>query len=61
MNEITNGAVTLLNGVLTTAHAMVQPWIGLSSIIGLSLIWMAVLEVEHLDRVSSGKPTVERH
>ena len=61
MNEISNGLVTLVNGAIAGGHWVIQPWIALSVIIGLSLAWMAILEIEHMDRVSSAKPVVERH
>jgi len=61
MNAISAGMTTLANGLITLGHGAIQPWVALTIVIGLCLIWLASLEVEQMDRVSAGKPTIERH
>jgi len=61
MDAISAGVTTLANGLITLAHGAIHPWVALTVIIGLCLTWLASLEVEHMNRVSAGKPVVERH
>jgi hypothetical protein len=61
MNEVFLGAVTVFNGLATTAGWLARPWAAMCVVIGVCLIWLAILEIEKLDRTASSKPDVERH
>ena len=61
MTAISSGFTTLVNGLITIGHGAIQPWVALTLVIGACLAWLAALEIDQMDRVSAGKPSVERH
>lgn len=60
MDAVANGLVTLFNGLVGVLDAVASPWTFAIGAIAASLAWLAVIEIEELDR-QAAKPEVGRH
>lgn len=60
MDILGNGLVTLANGALTALTSIADPVILVGIAMALSLLWLALVEVDELDRQGT-KPEVGRH
>jgi hypothetical protein len=59
MNVLTNGAVTLYNGLVTTLDGVVSPLPLIVGLLVLSFSWLALIELDELDR-QGRKPEIGR-
>ncbi len=55
-----DGMVILFNGVISVLAAVAGPVAWLAAILIASLVWLATVEIDELDRMAR-KPTVGRH
>lgn len=60
MNSISAGLSTIANGVLSTFGALGSPVAIAVVLCGLSLSWLALVEIHELDRLGA-KPSVGLH
>lgn len=60
MEILVAGFTVIANGLLTVARAVLSPVAALVLIMAAGLAWMAVIEIEELNRRSS-KPTTPLH
>jgi len=60
MNTLANGLFTILNGLLNLFHFAISPFTIAAVILGFSLFWLMLLEIDELDRQGT-KPEVGRH
>lgn len=60
MEILGNGLITLANGALSALLSLASPLTIAGVLMGVSLLWLALMEVEELDRQGS-KPEVGRH
>lgn len=59
MNVFSNGAVTLFNGFLELVGAATSPMTLVGALLGVSLLWLALIEIDELDRQGT-KPEIGR-
>jgi len=60
MEAITAGLVVILNGVFTLLGTLFTPVVGIAVLTLLGLGWLAIIEIEELNKRSS-KPTTPLH
>lgn len=58
--ELSNGLVTIFNGVYNAVGHLVDPFVLAAVACGVSLAWIARLDMAELDR-QGAKPVVKRH
>lgn len=59
MNALTNGLVTVFNGLQTLFDGLLTPVAAMSIFIGAAFVWIALIELDELNRQGT-KPEIER-
>jgi hypothetical protein len=59
MDVLANGLFTVLNGVYTMLDAALGPAFIMSALVGLSFLWIALIELDELNR-QGRKPEIGR-
>jgi len=60
MNVLINGVTAMANGALTALHDLASPACIAMVVAGVSLAWLARIEVDEMDRQAT-KPTIDTH
>jgi len=59
MDALANGLVTVANGARTLADGVLTPVALMCAVIAASLVWLALIELDELNRQGT-KPEIER-
>ena len=60
MDSLASGLITMANGLLTMLGAIASPLALALFVMGVSLTWLALIEIDELDR-QGAKPEVGTH
>lgn len=59
MNALTNGLITVANGLVALADGATTPVALMCAVVAASLAWLALIELDELNRQGT-KPEIER-
>lgn len=59
MDALANGLITVVNGLQTLLDGLLTPIAAMGVVIGAALVWIALIELDELNRQGT-KPEIER-